>query len=160
MGGGDWAENRIIPDIIRSLKNNERILIRNPLSTRPWQHVIEPLSGYLILAEKLSSEQNKFSSSFNFGPFADSNRSVRDLVDECLKHWEGEYFIKDNPEKLHEAGVLHLSIEKAMKHLFGGQNGTLKTQYKTINWYKNVYKENMDPIECSISDLKNYLNEI
>lgn len=161
VGGGDWAENRIIPDIVRSLKNNERISIRNPLSTRPWQHVIEPLSGYLLLAEKLYENQNKFSSSFNFGPFADSNRSVRDLVDECLKHWKGEYFIKDNPEKLHEAGVLHLSIEKAMKQLFWRPKWNFEeTIQKTINWYKNVYQESMNPIECSISDLNNYLNEI
>lgn len=159
IGGGDWAENRIIPDIIRSLKKNERILIRNPLSTRPWQHVIEPLSGYLILAEKINDEQRKFSSSFNFGPFTDSNRSVKDLVNESLKHWEGEYFIQDNPEKLHEAGVLHLSIEKAMKHLLWKPKWDFEeTIKKTINWYKKVYLENKNPTECSLSDLNSYLS--
>ena len=160
IGGGDWAENRIIPDIIRSLKKNERILIRNPFSTRPWQHVIEPLSGYLLLAEKINNDQKKFSSSFNFGPFTDSNRSVKDLVNESLKHWEGEYFIQDNPEKLHEAGVLHLSIEKAMKYLLWKPKWDFEeTIKKTINWYKNVYQENKNPTECSISDLNSYLSE-
>ena len=159
IGGGDWAENRIIPDIIRSLIKNEKVLVRNPLSTRPWQHVIEPLSGYLILAEKINDEQNKFSSSFNFGPFTDSNRSVMDLVNESLKHWEGEYIIQDNPEKLHEAGVLNLSIEKAMKHLLWKPKWDFEeTIKKTINWYKNVYQGNKNPTDCSLSDLNNYLN--
>ena len=157
IGGGDWSENRIIPDVIKCLKNNKKILIRNPNSTRPWQHILEPLSGYLLLAEKLSEEKNIFSTSFNFGPFIESNRTVKDLVNECLKHWEGEYYFENKTNSPHEAGVLMLSIEKAIKVL----NWKPKWDFEksiaiTINWYKDFYEENKSALECTLDNLKEY----
>ncbi len=158
IGGGDWAENRIIPDVVRALEKNEKILVRNPLSTRPWQHVLEPLSGYLLLAESLSRNNINFSTPFNFGPLVESNRSVQELVKECLEHWQGEFIIDNNANKLHEAGVLNLTIEKAIKELNWHPkwdfNITIK---KTINWYKNVLESSKNPIDCSLSDLNDYL---
>ena len=97
IGGGDWAEDRIIPDAIRSLASNSPIRVRNPLATRPWQHVLEPLSGYLRLAEKMFESshnrlgQNKYTSSYNFGPGVDANRTVKELLDESLLHWPGTW---------------------------------------------------------------------
>ena len=160
IGGGDWSENRIIPDVIKCLRNNEKIHIRNPKSTRPWQHVLEPLSGYLLLAEKLNEEKNIFSTSFNFGPFIESNRTVKDLVDECIKHWDGEYYFKNNVDSPHEAGVLMLSIEKAMKYLnWIPKWDFAKSIEVTINWYKDVYEGNKSAIECSLNNLKEYVKE-
>ena len=159
IGGGDFADNRIIPDVIRSLQNNEKIQIRNPLSTRPWQHVLEPLLGYLLLAEALSNDKKNFSTSFNFGPFVESNRTVKELVEECLKHWDGSYCFDKNLNKPHEAGSLYLTIEKSIKELCWIPKWNFcKTIEKTINWYKNVHYGNMTPLECSLKDLNEYLN--
>ena len=158
IGGGDWSENRIIPDVIRALEKNKKISVRNPFSTRPWQHVLEPLSGYLILAEKLSQDHKAFSSSFNFGPFVESNRSVKDLVNECLKHWDGDFTIENNNDKPHEAGVLNLTIEKAIKELNWHPKWDFDTTIKkTISWYKDVFNSKGNPIDCTLKDLNDYL---
>lgn len=158
IGGGDFADNRIIPDVIRSLINNKKILVRNPFSTRPWQHVLEPLSGYLILAENLNKDEREYSSSFNFGPFTEANRTVIELVKESLKHWEGDFVLNEDIQKPHEAGVLNLSIEKSMKELQWGPRWDFKkTIEMTINWYKDVYKGDKSSLDCCIRDLKNYL---
>jgi len=158
IGGGDWSENRIIPDIVRSLKINEKIKIRNPSSTRPWQHVLEPLCGYLILAERLNHKKIEYSNPFNFGPFIDSNRTVKELVDESIKNWHGEYFIDNNQNKPHEAGVLSLSIEKAIKYLDWQPKWDFSsTIEKTIKWYKKVHFDSKSEIDCSLDDLNDFL---
>ncbi len=158
IGGGDWSENRIIPDVINSLQNNQKIQIRNPNSTRPWQHVLEPLSGYLLLAEKLNEDKNLFSTPFNFGPFIESNRTVKELVDECLKHWDGEYIFDDILDKPHEAGVLNLSIEKAIKYLNWSPKWDFsKSVSATINWYKNVHEGQTTALDYSLKNLEEYL---
>lgn len=159
IGGGDWAENRIIPDVIRSLKNEEKILIRNPLSTRPWQHVLEPLSGYLKLAEKLTNNNTLYSTAFNFGPDIESNRTVKELVEESIKYWEGSYIVDTQSGKPHEAGILNLSIEKALKKINWKPKWDFKkTVEMTINWYKNVYYKKESALEASLSNLEDYLN--
>jgi CDP-glucose 4,6-dehydratase len=160
IGGGDWSENRIIPDVVRCLINNEKILIRNPKSTRPWQHVLEPLSGYLILAEKLNKEKNTYSTAFNFGPFIESNKTVKELVDECLKYWKGDYYFERNVNSPHEAGVLNLSIEKAIKSLEWNPKWDFSKSIElTINWYKDVFQDNKSAIDCSLGNLKEYTND-
>ena len=89
IGGGDWSEDRIVPDCIKAWSKGEIVQLRSPSSTRPWQHVLEPLSGYILLAEKLYSDENDiFCSPFNFGPELEANKSVLELVQECLKYWE------------------------------------------------------------------------
>jgi CDP-glucose 4,6-dehydratase len=142
IGGGDWAKNRIIPDLIRSIQDNKTLIIRNPYSTRPWQHVLEPLSGYLMLAHKLhSSDEIIFQSSFNFGPNEKSNKTVVELIDECFIHWNGNYLIKDNENKFYESNLLQVSIEKSKTIL----NWTPKWNFQeciknTIEWYKKFNK--------------------
>src|SRR5437868_10635382 len=115
IGGGDWASDRIVPDAIRSLGHGEPIPIRNKNATRPWQHVLEPLSGYLWLAAILSRPSLRpqepaaeFSSAFNFGPALESNRTVQQLIEEVLKHWPGTWLDRHEPAAPHEADLLNL----------------------------------------------------
>jgi CDP-glucose 4,6-dehydratase len=123
IGGGDWAADRIVPDCIRSLKQNRPVGLRHPEATRPWQHVLEPLSGYLWLAAVLmgygKNHLNGYQpcSAFNFGPGPEANRSVAELVTELLKHWPGRWEDASNPEAVHEAGLLQLCADKARHQL-------------------------------------------
>ncbi len=160
IGGGDWSENRIVPDVIRSLEKNNAIYIRNPSSTRPWQHVLEPLSGYILLAEKLYSDENDiFCSPFNFGPELEANKSVLELVQECLKYWEGDYTIQNNNDKLHEAGKLNLVIDKAHNILdWKPRWDFCKTIDITVNWYKNFTLKKKSPLESCLNDLSLYID--
>jgi CDP-glucose 4,6-dehydratase len=142
IGGGDWALHRIVPDCIRALKKNRPIAVRNPLSTRPWQHVVEPLSGYLWLGAKISAlktNDKTFCSAFNFGPNADANRPVRELVEEILKHWPGKWENKSDPRAVHEAGLLQLNIGKAAYVLEWKPVWNFsRTIEQTVNWYRDV----------------------
>jgi len=147
IGGGDWNKDRIIPDIIRSLKNNQPIEMRNPNAVRPWQHVLEPLTGYLLLGAKLNDEPIKFSKAYNFGPLPNDHLSVKELVETAIKVWgNGSWKDISNLNKPHEAGLLKLSIERAQKEL--NWQPKLNAQQAiewSINWYKqpaetqNVY---------------------
>lgn len=116
IGGGDWALDRIVPDCIRALQAGSTIGVRNPHATRPWQHVLEPLSGYLWLAaslSKLTTHDSSLCSGFNFGPGHDANRTVGELVVEILKHWPGNWEDQSDPQAHHEAKLLQLSTDKA-----------------------------------------------
>lgn len=114
IGGGDWAENRIVPDLFRSILNKDKLIIRNPNSTRPWQHVLEPLGGYLLLASKIFLEGNTFSGGWNFGPSGNFNYKVSELISSIIKYFgKGEVLFDDNSEKLHEANLLKLDISKS-----------------------------------------------
>jgi CDP-glucose 4,6-dehydratase len=143
IGGGDWALDRIMPDCIRALARGESIAVRNKVATRPWQHVLEPLSGYLHLAasihqaaEKKAPELNQLCSAFNFGPALSSNRSVADVVNEALKHWPGTWEDKSDPHAVHEATLLNLATDKA-KHLLRWQPvwNFEQTVARTVEWY-------------------------
>ena len=113
IGGGDWALDRIIPDAVRALSAEQPISVRNPAHIRPWQHVLDPLSGYLLLGASVHKTSH-LRGAFNFGPHADSSRSVRELVEEILRHWPGTWH-SDAAESdaVNERAVLRLSIEKA-----------------------------------------------
>jgi CDP-glucose 4,6-dehydratase len=127
IGGGDWATDRIVPDCVRALQAGRPILVRNKNATRPWQHVLDPLSGYLWLAARLYQltapcpplsttnyqPASPLSSAFNFGPGHDANRTVAELVTEVLKSWPGRWEDKSEPAKAHEAGLLQLCTDKA-----------------------------------------------
>jgi CDP-glucose 4,6-dehydratase len=118
IGGGDWAENRIVPDFFRALKKGQSLVIRNPKATRPWQHVLEPLSGYLSLAAKLYKDGNKYSGGWNFGPLDQANHSVSTLVNEIIRYLgNGQAIFEEKIEKLHEANLLKLDISKAVQKL-------------------------------------------
>jgi CDP-glucose 4,6-dehydratase len=139
IGGGDWAEDRIVPDAMRYLGRGETIPVRNPSATRPWQHVLEPLGGYLLLAQCLYKDKQKFSTSFNFGPGLGSNRTVRELVECILQHWSGSWSDYNNPNAVHEAQLLHLVTDKAF-HLLKWQPvwGFERTIKETVLWYKEA----------------------
>lgn len=141
IGGGDWAQDRIVPDCVKALAEGRAIGLRNPKATRPWQHVLEPLGGYLWLAACLAGETAESSaalaSAFNFGPPLDSNRSVRELVEEILKHWPGRWEDQSDPAAVHEASLLHLAIDKAF-HLLRWQPAWSfpEAVEHTIRWYR------------------------
>jgi CDP-glucose 4,6-dehydratase len=118
IGGGDWAPYRIVPDCMRALLRGTTIDVRNPHATRPWQHVLEPLRGYLMLAQKLYTEGGQWSGPWNFGPLQSNSRRVQTLVDKVVFIW-GSGTIKQvkNVKKPHEAGLLNLDISKAMTML-------------------------------------------
>lgn len=138
IGGGDWNKDRIIPDIIRSLKNNQPIEIRNPNAVRPWQHVLEPLTGYLLLGGLLNDGPQKFSKPYNFGPLPNDHLTVKELVEVAIKIWgEGEWRDMSNKDEPHEAGLLKLNIEKAQKELnWHPKLNAQQAVENTINWYK------------------------
>lgn len=167
IGGGDWALDRIVPDCIRALQRGETIPVRNKIATRPWQHVLEPLSGYLWLGAVLSSPQvsglkfqaSTYASAFNFGPALASNRTVAELVQEILKHWPGEWADKSDPNAVHEAKLLNLATDKA--HHFLGWTpawpfaGTIE---HTVGWYRQAVKPLADHHALTSGQIRDYTN--
>ena len=145
IGGGDWAEDRIIPDVVKALNNNSKVLVRNPNSTRPWQHVLEPLSGYIVLAEmifkskeKYTKNDNPYCAAFNFGPSISANKTVSDLVNEIFKYWSGECEINIDDKNLHEAVKLNLQVDKSYQLLNWSSRWDFEiTVERTIKWYKS-----------------------
>jgi CDP-glucose 4,6-dehydratase len=138
IGGGDWNKDRIIPDIIGALQNDRAIDVRNPNAVRPWQHVLEPLVGYLLLGEMLNNEPQKFSKAYNFGPLPNDHLTVKELVGIAIKTWgKGEWKDISDVSAPHEAGLLKLSIEKVRKELRWqpGLNAQQAIEW-TVNWYK------------------------
>lgn len=148
IGGGDWAVDRIVPDCIRAIQADTPIPVRNKIATRPWQHVLEPISGYLWLGAVLHSpplagyaDSHLFRSGFNFGPNLTSNRTVAQLVEELLKHTSGQWEDRSDPQAVHEASKLNLAIEKAF-HLLGWQPtwDFETTVAETAAWYRGDAK--------------------
>lgn len=147
IGGGDWAEDRIIPDIVRGLRDGRTIEVRNPHATRPWQHVLEPLSGYLTYAEHLHNDT--VPASLNFGPDLAANRPVSDLLNVALQHWPGEWRDVSGGSRVHEAGRLALSIELARDALGWAPRWSFDHAVaSTINWYRAV-SEGADPLSTT-----------
>ncbi len=145
IGGGDWAAHRIVPDCIRALQARQPIPVRHPLATRPWQHVLEPLSGYLWLAASLADPKLRrcdlslLAAPFNFGPNRDANRTVADLVEEVLRHWPGKWLDKSDPKAPHEAGFLQLSIDKAFALLRWFPVWSFREAVaETVEWYRDA----------------------
>ncbi len=141
IGGGDWAKDRLIPDIIRSFQKGEKVLIRSPYSIRPWQHVLEPLSGYLMLAEKLYSENGiEFAEGWNFGPDDSDTRPVEWIVKEMCELWGdgASYEIDKNPQP-HEAKYLKLDVSKARNFLkWSSVWGLEHSLNRIVDWYKEI----------------------
>lgn len=157
IGGGDWALDRIVPDAMRALSRGEPIGVRNPGATRPWQHVLEPLGGYLRLAENLSSSA-ELAAAFNFGPQLEANRPVRELVEEALRHWPGRWQDQSDPSAPHEASLLNLVIDKAHHQLGWVPRWNFATTVeRTVNWYRRVQEGQASALECCLDDLTAYL---
>ncbi len=157
IGGGDWAQDRLLPDIIRAVSQNQPVHIRNPNSIRPWQHVLEPLSGYLILAQKLYEEGAGFAQGWNFGPNDTDAKPVQWVVESVTKAWgEGASWVLDGAEHPHEANYLKLDCSKA-KSLLGWQPRCSLEQaidYICL-WYK-AYRDGADMQALCFHQIKQY----
>lgn len=157
IGGGDWAKDRIIPDCIRALEEGKEIEIRSPKSIRPWEHVLEPLSGYLLLGQKLIDNPKKYAEGWNFGPNLDSIVTVWEIAEKVVKYYgEGELKDISNPNELHEAKLLALDIAKARFEL--GWKPTLnidETIEMTVEWYRE-YK-NKDVYELCLGQIEKFV---
>jgi CDP-glucose 4,6-dehydratase len=155
IGGGDWAEDRLVPDIVRSLKAQRPVEIRNPASIRPWQHVLDPLQGYLTLAEHLHlAPGDTFQSGYNFGPEPADVHSVRALADTVLRHWPGQWTDASDPNAVHEAGRLSLSIDKARSELGWAPVWRFEQAVEnTIHWYRQA-DLGADPAELTRAQIK------
>lgn len=158
IGGGDWAEDRLVPDMVRAAAENVAVMIRSPRSTRPWQHVLEPLSGYLTLGWKLLENKPEFADAWNFGPGPESNLSVEELFIRSKKYWGKLNYSHDgNNNGLHEAGLLMLDCSKANCLLKWRPVWNLeKTLETTFLWYKKYYEDKelmtVSDITCYVSD--------
>lgn len=160
IGGGDWSQDRLIPDIINKISSNETVEIRSPQSVRPWQHVLEPLYGYLLLAQQLFHGKEKFASSFNFGPESTGNRTVEEICNELIqKMGKGEWAHKNPEKQLKEAGLLMLDISKAKSELeWTPKWGLSKTLEKIVDW-NNAYENKEDMFEFTNRQINEFFSE-
>ena len=156
IGGGDWATDRLIPDMVRATLQGKPVVIRNPLAVRPWQHVLEPLGGYLLLAEKLWDKGARFAEAWNFGPAGDS-ASVEDVVDQVIQLWgDGPTWVQDEKHFPHETKVLKLDCSKAMKRLGWKPRWKLSEALEeTVRWYK-AYVRGEDVRDITLEQLEVY----
>ncbi|MDC0992858.1 CDP-glucose 4,6-dehydratase [Alphaproteobacteria bacterium] len=162
IGGGDWAEDRIVPDCMRAWSRSETVQLRNPSATRPWQHVLEPLSGYLSLAMALKESGVLHGEPFNFGPPAQQNHSVGDLVSVMSNHWDQVSWkdVSVNQGGPQESGLLKLNCDKALHHLGWQAAWNFEdTVRETALWYKRFYESPSNSItDLSITQIASYLN--
>jgi CDP-glucose 4,6-dehydratase len=157
IGGGDWSEDRLLPDVFRSLIFGNELLIRNPNSVRPWQHVLEPLKGYMLLAEKLFEGKKEFASAWNFGPEDEDAKPVGFILDEIKEIWAGKvnWEVADG-EHPHETNLLKLDIGKAKTELNWKPRLSLKNALKfTSDWYKS-FSKNDDLKEITLKQIEFY----
>lgn len=157
IGGGDWALDRLVPDTLRAIEKNMPVSIRSPLAIRPWQHVLEPLSGYLVLAQKLYENTDSFSGGWNFGPLDEDAKSVQWIVEEIVENWgQGASWIHDQATHPHEANYLKLDISKARQRLQWYPNWTLSTSLeKIIEWHK-AWLSHEDMQKFCLDQIKQY----
>ncbi|MEO8003028.1 MAG: CDP-glucose 4,6-dehydratase [Arenimonas sp.] len=156
IGGGDWAEDRLVPDLVRAAVTGHALKIRNPAATRPWQHALEPLSGYLNLGQKLL-EDDQFADAWNFGPESEGERSVREIAGILCKSWPNLGIEIDDGNHPHEAFALHLNCEKAKQKLAWRPVWNLESALKrTADWYRDYYQNNR---VGSVDDLAAYTND-
>ncbi len=161
IGGGDWAANRIVPDCFRAWSAQEKVVIRSPLATRPWQHVLEPLSGYLMTGLALATQENIDGEAFNFGPPTDRNFTVIDLLRKLAERWapEEKDIVEIQQSDFYEAGLLKLNIDKALYYL--NWRPTLNFQQTsdvTCDWYKNYYQgQKTDVRQFTEAQIKDYV---
>jgi CDP-glucose 4,6-dehydratase len=160
IGGGDWAADRLVPDIIRSILSDQTIIIRNPASIRPWQHVLEPLSGYLLLAEKLYQEGEGFADAWNFGPADTDARPVEWIVQELCQKWEGARYELDNSKHPHEAQYLKLDCSKAKAKLDWSPRWDLEQALDKIIEWNRCYYNGQSMYEVSLQQINEYEESI
>ena len=158
IGGGDWAKDRIIPDIVKALSAQQTIQVRNQKAVRPWQHVLEPLSGYLTLAAKQTENPVAFADAYNFGPYLADNLTVKEIVEEAINVWgSGNYEIPDLKNTAHEAGLLQLDITKAKEQLNWHPKYTATLAIdKTLSWYRAFNQNQVNALQMVKVDIQTY----
>ena len=160
IGGGDWADYRIVPDCIRAWIKNESVEIRNPNATRPWQHVLEPLSGYLNLANELEKDIRFNGESFNFGPNSECTKTVKNLLDDLSNYWNLDHNPSNYPDEIprfHEAGLLKLNCDKSLFHLkWLPTLDYCKLIEFTSKWYYNFYNQKENMLELTFNQISEY----
>lgn len=159
IGGGDWAQDRIIPDSVRALEASRPIRIRNPGAVRPWQYVLEPLSGYLLLGTKMAEYQTDYAGPWNFGPEGKSVITVKNIVELVIREWgSGTWETPDTQDQPHEAGLLALEISKARYRLrWTPTLGVEEAVKETVAWYRE-YKENPNMYAFCRGQIERYTN--
>jgi CDP-glucose 4,6-dehydratase len=161
IGGGDWSDDRLIPDILNAFENKQAVIIRNPKSTRPWQHVLEPLSGYLVLAQKLYEAPQNYAEGWNFGPKDEDAKPVDWILDKMVEKWQGDAgWQLDGNAHPHEAGFLKLDISKAKSRLDWQPTWHLEeTLERIIQWHQSwLNKEDMQNI-C-LNEINEYMRDM
>jgi CDP-glucose 4,6-dehydratase len=160
IGGGDWADYRIVPDCIKAWREGQSVEVRSPKATRPWQHVLEPLSGYLTIAQELNENINYNGESFNFGPNAEYNKTVKELLDDLSKNWnlkQEPSFLSEVTSEFHEAGLLKLNCDKALFHLKWLPTLDYNKLIEfTSTWYYSFYNDKTDMFKFTNNQIKEY----
>ena len=161
IGGGDWADDRIVPDCMRAIRDRRPIPLRNPIATRPWQHVLEPLSGYLLLATRLREEPDSFSGAWNFGPPPSDARTVLEVAESIVDGFgRGDISVLPADDEQHEAGLLQLNCDKAIQLLGWQPRWSIETTLQmTIDWYKAVF-EGADVAGTTLRQVLDYFPEL
>jgi CDP-glucose 4,6-dehydratase len=161
IGGGDWAADRLVPDILRAFEQNQPVVIRNPQATRPWQHVLEPLSGYLCLAEQLYTQGQALAEGWNFGPKDDDARPVQWIVEHMVKRWgNGASWQQDGGVHPHEANYLKLDISKAKARLGWQPRWPLATALEHITSWHRAWLEQQDMYQLCLAQIQQYTSTI
>lgn len=161
IGGGDWSSDRLIPDAFKAFEEGRRLKVRNPFATRPWQHVLEPLSGYLVLIQALYEKGKTFDSAWNFGPRDEDNRSVQEVIDLLILGWgDAVSWEKDGAGQPHEANLLKLDCSKARAQLGWAPKWTLETAMQKIVQWQKAYQAQENMKKVSIDQINEYMSSI
>ena len=161
IGGGDWSQDRLIPDCVRSWSKNKKVIIRNPNSTRPWQHVLEAVWAYILFAAKLNNNKTLNGQAFNFGPNLENNYSVAQLLHKMKKYWTNVNYVIKKSEKFYESKLLKLNCNKARKYLGWKNHLSFEQNIQlTSEWYQNFYKNKKKIRSISINQIENYKKKL
>jgi len=157
IGGGDWSDDRLIPDLLRSFQKKQPVIIRNPSAIRPWQHVMEPISGYLTLAEKLYTQGSHYAEAWNFGPKDDDAKSVGEIVNYLVNKWPSPAsWIVDSDDQPHEAQLLKLDISKAKAKLNWEPRWNLNTTLDSIIRWHESWLDGSDMRSVTLGQITDY----
>ena len=157
IGGGDWSQDRLLPDALKAFESNQPLVIRNPLATRPWQHVLEPLSGYLVLAQALYQDGIAFNGAWNFGPRDEDARSVQAVVDMVIKNWGGAAsWQQDTGGNPYEAHLLKLDCSKARQYLHWVPQWNLERAITQVTKWHKAYRQQLNMRDFSLQQINSY----
>jgi len=160
IGGGDWSEDRLIPDVLNAFDKNQAVIIRNPKSTRPWQHVLEPLSGYLVLAQRLYEFPEDYAEGWNFGPHDDDAKPVDWILNQMVSKWEGSSWQLDQNAHPHEAGFLKLDISKAKSRLHWQPTWHLEQALERIIQWHQAWLSKEDMQQFCLNEINDYMQDM